>query len=58
MVYLHELMMFPKGRFDDQVDSTSQALAYIGTPTAFDNWMEYARLEILRPYRKSNLTRQ
>ena len=46
--YLHELMMFPKGRFDDQVDSTSQALAYIGTPTPFDNWMEYARLEIRR----------
>ena len=46
--YLHELMMFPKGRFDDQVDSTSQALAYIGTPTPFDNWMEYARLELQR----------
>ena len=46
--YLHELMMFPKGRFDDQVDSTSQALAYIGTPTSFDNWMEYARLELQR----------
>ena len=25
--YLHELMMFPAGRYDDQVDSTSQALA-------------------------------
>jgi predicted phage terminase large subunit-like protein len=24
--YLHELAMFPKGKFDDQVDSTSQAL--------------------------------
>jgi len=24
--YLHELMMFPAGRYDDQVDSTSQAL--------------------------------
>ena len=25
--YLYELMMFPAGRYDDQVDSTSQALA-------------------------------
>jgi predicted phage terminase large subunit-like protein len=24
--YLHEMTVFPKGRFDDQVDSTSQAL--------------------------------
>lgn len=46
--FLHELMMFPKGRFDDQVDSTSQALAYIGIPTTLDNWMEYAQLEIQR----------
>lgn len=27
--YLHELMTFPKGRFDDQVDSTTQALEFI-----------------------------
>lgn len=27
--YLHELAMFPNARFDDQVDSTSQALEYI-----------------------------
>lgn len=26
--YLHEMMMFPSGRHDDQVDSTSQALDY------------------------------
>ena len=24
--YLHELAVFPNGRFDDQADSTSQAL--------------------------------
>jgi hypothetical protein len=24
--YLHEMTVFPNGRFDDQVDSTSQAL--------------------------------
>ena len=27
--YLYELTIFPKGKFDDQVDSTSQALAWI-----------------------------
>jgi hypothetical protein len=27
--YLHELMIFPKGKHDDQVDSTSQALQYL-----------------------------
>jgi predicted phage terminase large subunit-like protein len=27
--YLHELAAFPKGKFNDQVDSTSQALEYI-----------------------------
>jgi predicted phage terminase large subunit-like protein len=27
--YLHELTTFPKGRYDDQVDSTSQALAWV-----------------------------
>jgi hypothetical protein len=26
--YLHELMTFPRGRYDDQVDSTAQALAW------------------------------
>lgn len=27
--FLHELVMFPNGRYDDQVDSTSQALAQL-----------------------------
>lgn len=46
--YLLELVMFPQGRFDDQVDNTSQALSYIDTPTPLDNWMECARLEARR----------
>lgn len=29
--YLMELTVFPKGKFDDQVDSTSQALEWIKT---------------------------
>ena len=30
--YLHEMAMFPNGKYDDQVDSTSQALDVIGNP--------------------------
>jgi predicted phage terminase large subunit-like protein len=30
--YLHELSVFPNGKYDDQVDSTSQALEAIGNP--------------------------
>jgi predicted phage terminase large subunit-like protein len=30
--YLHELSLFPNARYDDQVDSTSQALDGIGNP--------------------------
>ena len=33
--YLHELAAFPRGKFDDQVDSTAQALQYIQD---FGNW--------------------
>jgi predicted phage terminase large subunit-like protein len=43
--YLHELEMFPNGKFDDQVDSTAQALAHICTPNSGDNWMEFIRLD-------------
>ncbi len=46
--YLHELAMFPKGKTDDQVDSTAQALAHIGMPSSADNWIEYMRGEALR----------
>jgi predicted phage terminase large subunit-like protein len=35
--YLHELAMFPKGKYDDQVDSTSQALDFIAKRTGPDN---------------------
>ena len=46
--YLHELAMFPKGKSDDQVESTSQALAHIGMPSHGDNWMEFIRWDTLR----------
>lgn len=38
--YLQELAMFPKGRFDDQVDSTSQALCFIGAPNEGERWLD------------------
>jgi hypothetical protein len=34
--YLHELVTFPNGRFDDQVDSTSQALDWFKTTSMND----------------------
>ena len=45
--YLHELMMFPVGRYDDQVDSTSQALtnAFIYRSPG-DGWWEFIQQEL------------
>jgi phage terminase large subunit-like protein len=33
---LHELLHFPQSRFNDQVDSISQALAYEGSTYTLD----------------------
>lgn len=44
--YLHELMMFPKGRHDDQVNSTSQALQWF-------NWQP-PEPSIITYYRRLN----
>jgi len=60
--YLHELTTFPNGRYDDQADSTSQALEWIKDRTmllAFDIWLhndyrkkltDQGRLEELSQY--------
>jgi predicted phage terminase large subunit-like protein len=42
-VYLHELVSFPKGAHDDQVDSTSQALDWIRNlkRAEIDAWLKY-----------------
>lgn len=42
--YLHELMMFPASKYDDQVDSTSQALdqANNGNPDV-ERWISYMK---------------
>jgi predicted phage terminase large subunit-like protein len=45
--YFHELMMFPASRYDDQVDSSSQALtnAFIFRSSG-DGWWEYIQQEL------------
>jgi hypothetical protein len=44
--YLHELSVFPKGKYDDQVDSTSQPLDWVkegaGKFGLLDVWREKA----------------
>ena len=37
--YIAELMGFPGTKYADQVDSTTQALDYIRTTYASDNWI-------------------
>jgi phage terminase large subunit-like protein len=36
--YEHEMIRFPKGKFDDQCDSTSQALDWIKTGYNYDGF--------------------
>jgi predicted phage terminase large subunit-like protein len=40
--YLHEFAMFPAGRYDDQVDSTAQALAWTKIRPVAWGWLEMA----------------
>jgi len=44
--YLAEMMAFPRGRHDDQVDSTAQALAWFANPGPGEGWLEYARQKL------------
>jgi predicted phage terminase large subunit-like protein len=41
--YLHELMVFPKGKHDDQVDSTAQFLDWFKRPFPYQGLFEYYR---------------
>jgi predicted phage terminase large subunit-like protein len=41
--YLLELLTFPRSRHDDQVDSTSQALAFLSTPDPMAPWWALAK---------------
>jgi predicted phage terminase large subunit-like protein len=43
--YLHELSVFPNGRYFDQIDSTSQALASVNTWTGGRAFLELIRQE-------------
>jgi phage terminase large subunit-like protein len=43
--YLHEMTSFPKGRFDDQCDSTSQALNWIETACCYDGFLKWLKKE-------------
>jgi phage terminase large subunit-like protein len=36
--YIHELTSFPGTRYDDQVDSTTQFLDYVGLDNALEIW--------------------
>jgi hypothetical protein len=42
--YLHELVTFPRGRYDDQVDSTAQALAWLKQSQSTTGIIEYYRM--------------
>ena len=43
--YLHEMTTFPKGKYDDQVDSTAQFLDWVKMPFPGQNIFEYYRRE-------------
>ena len=46
--YLHELVVFPNGRYDDQVDSTAQAIAWVKQPSHVPGMLEFYRNEAER----------
>jgi predicted phage terminase large subunit-like protein len=58
--YLHEMASFPKGKFDDQVDSTSQALDWIKSGMCkyglFDSYREEAE-RLRNPISSGNQTK-
>jgi predicted phage terminase large subunit-like protein len=43
--YLHELTTFPNGRFDDQCDSTSQALDWVKTGYGFEHYLRVMKFQ-------------
>ena len=46
--YLHELTVFPKGKHDDQVDSTAQFLDWFKRPSAFQGWKAHCQINFCR----------
>jgi predicted phage terminase large subunit-like protein len=43
--YLHEMMVFPKGKYDDQVDSTAQFLDWFKRPFLGQAFFELVRMQ-------------
>ena len=59
--YIRELTSFPNSRHDDQVDSTTQAMAWISLGWVKDGWLEYAKEQMAkwgRPTTGSTLVRR
>ena len=54
--YVHEMVTFDNGKYDDQVDSTSQALNWYKSLASEPNLITYYREEVLRNWRQG-LTR-
>ena len=46
--YLHELAVFPNGCYNDQVDSTAQALAWVKHSSRVSGMFEFYRMEAER----------
>ena len=46
--YLHEMTVFPKGKYDDQADSTAQFLDWFKKPFPGQGHYEWARMEAKR----------
>jgi predicted phage terminase large subunit-like protein len=46
--YLHEMTVFPKGKYDDQVDSTAQFLDWFKRPFPGQAYFEYTRMQAER----------
>ena len=46
--YLHEMTIFPKGKHDDQVDSTAQFLDWFKRPFPGQAYFEFTRMEVER----------
>jgi predicted phage terminase large subunit-like protein len=54
--YLHELTTFPNGKYDDQADSTSQALAWINLAPPEDGYIKFYRHDTARTYIRQGLS--
>jgi predicted phage terminase large subunit-like protein len=52
--YLHELTVFPKGKHDDQVDSTAQLLDWFKKPFPGQGILEYYRMRVERRQNPEN----